>query len=250
VPAADAGGMTTDTHAPWTSPVTHSETQEDARRADEAGRQATWIAWFGDGSRDDAGKVGDTGANLGEFTRDGLPGGPGFVVTADAYLRALDRVGGRGELRARVAGADVNDPAALAHAAKECQALVRSTGMPEAVRRAVLDAYARLGRDVPVVVRVSATADDTAPTSFASMNETFTTVRGGLELVDRIVECWASRWSPGVVADRASHAIAAEPAMDVVVRPMVDARMPGITFTAEPVRILDLVGAGEVPSRR
>ena len=211
--------------------MTHSETREDARRADEPGGQGAWIAWFGDAPRGDNGPVGDIGANLGELTGAGHPGSPGFVVTADAYLRALDQVGGRGTLRARVAGVDANDPAALAHAAKECKALVRAAGMPEPVRRAVLDAYARLGRDVPVTVRVSATADGTALTSLDGMDETLTNVRGCLELVDHIVQCWASRWSPGVVAYRATEGIRAEPALVVVVQPMVNARTSGISST-------------------
>jgi pyruvate,water dikinase len=194
--------------------------------------------------------VGDIGADLSELARAGPAGPPGFVITADAYLGALDQVGGRGELRARVAGADVDDPAALAHVANECQALVRSAGMPEPVRRAVLDAYERLGGDVPVTVRVSATANDTAPTSFAGIDKTFTNVRGGLELVDRIVECWAARWSPQVVAYRAARAIADEPAMTVVVQPMVDTRMPGATVTAGPGRILHSLAAREVLSHR
>jgi pyruvate,water dikinase len=241
--------MATDTHAAWTCPVTHRETRKDARRAGEPARQAAWIAWFGDVSREDVAQVGGTAATLGELTRAGVPVPRGFVVTADAYLCALDQVGGQGELRFRVAGVDVDDPAALARAAKKCQALVRSAGMPEAMRCAVLDAYARLGRGVPVAVRVSATADDTAPTSFAGINE-FTNVRGSLELVDRIVECWASRWSPRVVAYRVTHALAGEPAMAVVVQPMVDARMSGVTPTADPVRILRSVTAGKVPSRQ
>src|ERR687891_383993 len=111
-----------------------------------------------------------------------------------------------------------------------------SASSPVPVRRAVLDAYERLGGDVPVTVRVSATANDTAPTSFAGIDKTFTNVRGGLELVDRIVECWAARWSPQVVAYRAARAIADEPAMTVVVQPMVDTRMPGATVTAGPRR--------------
>ena len=56
------------------------------------------------------------------------------------------------------------------------------------MRRAVLDAYRELGGSDRVAVRSSATAEDTASTSFAGMNETFTNVCGDPELADRIVD--------------------------------------------------------------
>jgi pyruvate, water dikinase len=230
--------MTTGTHDPLATDGTTSATVGHPHVKEEAGLEAGVVSWFADVSRADVGRVGGKGANLGELTQAGFSVPPGFVVTAAAYLHALDQAGGRGELRARVAGVDVDDPSALARAAKECQALVRSAGMPDATRRAVLDAYAHLGgdaeRDERVAVRSSATAEDTASTSFAGMNETFTNVRGGLELIDRIVDCWVSLWSPRVVAYRATRTLADEPAMAVVVQRMVDADVSGVMFTADP----------------
>jgi pyruvate, water dikinase len=228
--------MTAGTHDPAAAQT--STTVGHPHVTEEAGLEAGLVAWFADVSRADVGRVGGKGANLGELTRAGFRVPPGFVVTADAYLHALDQAGGRGDLRDRVAGVDVDDPSALARAAEECQALVRSAGMPDAMRRRVLDAYAHLGgdggRDERVAVRSSATAEDTASTSFAGMNETFTNVRGGLEVVDRIVDCWASLWSPRVVAYRATRALADEPAIAVVVQCMVDAGASGVMFTADP----------------
>jgi pyruvate,water dikinase len=221
--------------------VSHSETHEDARRPVEPdGRDgpANVIASFDEVSRDDVARVGGKGANLGELTRAGVPVPPGFVVIASAYLDALDQSGLRDEVRRRIEGLDVDDPAALARAAEDCQAYVRRAGMPETTRRAALEAYAQLGGgtglDERVAVRSSATAEDTASTSFAGMNETYTNVCGAHELVERIVDCWASLWSPRVVAYRATHALADEPAIAVVVQRMVDARTSGVMFTADP----------------
>ena len=235
--------MTTETHARTELLVTHSETQEDTRRRaepDGQGGPASVVAWFGDVSRDDVARVGGKGANLGELTRAGLPVPPGFVVTAAAYLDALEKAGLREEVRRRTEGVDVDDPAALTRAAADCQEYVRHAGMPERTRRATLDAYARLGgctgHDERVAVRSSATAEDTASTSFAGMNETFTNVRGADELVERIVDCWASVWSPRVVAYRATHELMDEPAIAVVVQRMVDAGTSGVMFTADPAR--------------
>jgi pyruvate,water dikinase len=197
----------------------------------------TWVAWFGDIGHGDVPAVGGKGANLGELTGAGFAVPPGFVVTARAYLDALDRARIRARLRRRVAEADVDDPAALGEVAAACQDDVRAAGMPDEVRRAVVEGYHRLAAGAAgatVAVRSSATAEDTASTSFAGMNETFTNVSGDDELVARVVDCWASLWSPRVVAYRATQGLEDEPAIAVVVQEMVDAHRSGVMFTADP----------------
>lgn len=193
-----------------------------------------YVAWLADVRRHDVESVGGKGANLGELTRAGFPVPPGFVVTATAYLHALDDAEVRSAVRDRVAGLAVDDADALAEVAAEAQALVRDAGLPDDVREAVLDAYHGLGAAERVAVRSSATAEDAASTSFAGMNETFTNVCGDDDLVDHVVECWASLWSPRVVAYRASRHVVDEPAIAVVVQRMVDADTAGVMFTADP----------------
>lgn len=191
------------------------------------------VARLEDVSRTDVPQVGGKGANLGELLRAGMPVPPGFVVTAHAYLDAMDAGGVRNALRQEVQLGTVDDPAILTRTAGRLQALVRSAGVPEALRTAVLDAYVRLG-EPRVAVRSSATAEDTASTSFAGMNETYTNVQGRGELLDRLQDCWASLWSPRVVAYRATHRISGEPAIAVVVQQMVDSEASGVMFTADP----------------
>jgi pyruvate,water dikinase len=198
------------------------------------GAGAGLVVGLGNVSKADVPRVGGKGANLGELMLAGLPVPPGFVVTADAYLQAMDHAGVRAALQQQVAEVDVDDPGALARVAGELQDLVRTAGMSDGLRSAVLDGYAQLGHEARVAVRSSATAEDTASTSFAGMNETFTNVRGGEDLVERIVECWASLWSPRVVAYRATQKLAAEPAIAVVVQQMVDSVASGVMFTADP----------------
>ncbi len=192
------------------------------------------IAWFADLSRRDVARVGGKGANLGELTSAGLPVPPGFVVTAEAYLQTMEAGGVRQALQERAGSVDVDDPADLARCAKEMQAAVRDAGMPEEVRDQVLAAYDGLGGEPRVAVRSSATAEDSASTSFAGMNETFTNVQGPEDLVGRIVDCWASLWSPRVVAYRATNRLGEEPAIAVVVQQMVDSDASGVMFTADP----------------
>jgi pyruvate,water dikinase len=191
------------------------------------------VAWFENLSRGDVPRAGGKGANLGELARAGFPVPPGFVVTAAAYLEAMERGGVRAELLEKAA-AEVGSPESLARVAAELQGLVRAAGLPADVAAAIRAAYAAFGDDPRVAVRSSATAEDTASTSFAGMNETFTNVQGADELVDRVVDCWASLWGPRVVAYRATRGLTDEPAIAVVVQRMVDSDASGVMFTADP----------------
>lgn len=211
------------------------------------------LRWFEELSLADEAVVGGKGANLGELTGAGFPVPPGFVVTAPAYTEAMDAAGVREQLREIVAGLDVDDPDALGGASEQLQALVRSAGLPGALRDQVVEAYRRLGDDPLVAVRSSAAGEDSADASFAGMNETYTNVRGADELVARIVDCWASVYGQRVVMYRANKGITAEPAIAVVVQRMVDSRKSGVAFSADPstgdrskVVIEGAFGLGEV----
>jgi pyruvate, water dikinase len=209
--------------------------------------QGGGVVWFDRLGRDDVAVAGGKGANLGELAGAGLPVPPGFVLTAPAYLAAMDGAGVRDELRARAASAAGDASAA------ELRELVRRVGVPGELRDELLDAYHRLGDDVFVAVRSSATAEDSATVSFAGMNETFTNARGDDELVARVVDCWASLFGARVCAYRATQHLTGEPAIAVVVQRMVDSERSGVMFTADPatgdrsvIVIEGALGLGEV----
>ena len=211
------------------------------------------ISWFAAITKQDVTTAGGKGANLGELTQAGLPVPPGFVITAPAYLEAVDSAGVRADLRERAANADTNDEQALAALAADLRELVHKAGVPEALRREIVEAYHRLGADDFVAVRSSATAEDSATTSFAGMNETFTNVRGDDQLLERVVDCWASLFGARVLAYRATQHVTAEPAIAVVVQRMVRSDCSGVMFTVDPatgdptrVVIEGAFGLGEV----
>lgn len=192
------------------------------------------VRWFKDLAKGDTADAGGKGANLGELTRAGLPVPPGFVITADSYLDAMDHGGVRHELLDTFHAVDTIDPDALADAAARLQELVRKAGMPSALRAEVLGAYHALGDAAAVAVRSSATSEDTAGTSFAGMHETFTHVHGDDAVIDRIVDCWASLYGERVISYRAASHLTDEPVIAVVVQDMVDSDASGVMFTADP----------------
>jgi rifampicin phosphotransferase len=161
-------------------------------------------------------RAGGKAANLGELIAAGLPVPAGFCVTTDAYARVA-------------AAVDPADPAG----ARE---LLRSARIPDDVAAAVTAAYRALGDDLPVAVRSSATAEDLPTASFAGQQDTYLNVVGTDAVLDAVRRCWASLWTDRAVAYRADLGLAgADVRLAVVVQRMVDARVAGVLFTADPV---------------
>jgi pyruvate, water dikinase len=191
------------------------------------------VRWFADLRVGDTAAAGGKGANLGELTSAGLPVPPGFVVTAPAYLETMGRNGLREHLVEAAAGAPEDDPVALTALAGRLGEDVRGAELPAELAEAILAAYEELGGG-PVAVRSSATSEDTAGTSFAGMNETYTNVVGGPELLTKIRDCWASLYGARVISYRASQGVTDEPAIAVVVQRMVSSDRSGVMFSVDP----------------
>lgn len=204
-----------------------------------------FIRWFRDLARDDVGIAGGKGANLGEMTRAGLPVPPGFVVTIDAYRRFADAGGLAAQVASRLAKLDVDDPHALRATSDALQRLVHATPMPDAVRDAVLLAYAELSADPAggaasggepalVAVRSSGTAEDSGERSFAGMFQSTLNVRGPDALLRAVRDCWASGFTARLLFYRVKQGITGELPIAAVVQRMVNAERSGVVFTANP----------------
>ncbi|SRX94147.1 phosphoenolpyruvate synthase [Amycolicicoccus subflavus DQS3-9A1] [Mycobacterium shimoidei] len=202
----------------------------------------------------DADDAGGKGANLGELIAAGLPVPGGFVLMRAAYLDSMVAGGVDADLASlhREALTQVGDAARLDELCQRMRALVAKAGLDEVVREQTVDAYRRLGTDMVVAVRSSATGEDGRDASFAGMNKTITNVAGADALIDAVQRCWASLFTPRVVTYRASRGFTADPAMAVVVQQMIAPEQAGVAFTKDPstgedhVVIEAAFGQGEV----
>jgi pyruvate, water dikinase len=196
------------------------------------------VFWLDEVTATDTVRVGGKGANLGETLRAGLPVPAGFVVSAGAYLRAAEEAGHREKLRSAAQNVNYQNTAELADTSRHLQDLVREIGIPPWLRAELAEAYLHLGsgtQTVPsVAVRSSATAEDSAGTSFAGMHRTLTNVVGLEALLEAVTDCWVSAFGARVLAYRASQHMDAEPAIAVVVQLMVNADHAGVAFSADP----------------
>src|ERR687890_2119414 len=162
-------------------------------------------------------RVGGKAANLGELIAAGLPVPGGFCVTTDAYAEVA-------------VGVDTDAPP------EQVRDALRAAPVPDHVVDAVRAAYRALGGGVPVAVRSSATAEDLPTASFAGQQDTYLNVVGADAVLDAVRRCWASLWTDRAVAYRREAGV--DPAgvrLAVVVQRMIDARVAGVLFTADPL---------------
>ncbi len=188
--------------------------------------------------REDVLFAGGKGANLGELTSAGLPVPDGFVVGAPAYAAFCAENGLRERLAELLDGVDVEDTAALQAASVTAREMIDAAPMPEALQHEIRSRYERLlGEDTegPVAVRSSATAEDTAETSFAGMNETFLNVRGSGAVIDAVRRCWRSLFGTRTIYYRGINGFAqADMDIAVVVQRQIASTRAGVMFTVNP----------------
>lgn len=192
------------------------------------------IRWFDTLGVVDVATAGGKGANLGELTGAGFPVPPGFVITAPAYVQAIEESGARAALRSLLASLDPDDAESVARVGAGCRQALAATRPPEKLARAIVDAYHQLGERVPVAVRSSGTSEDTGATSFAGMNATFTNAIGAEEVLARVVDCWASLYGDRSIVYRATEHATEEPTIAVIVQQMVPSDRSGVLFTVDP----------------
>jgi pyruvate, water dikinase len=198
------------------------------------------IVWFDDYVDADAPRVGGKCASLGAMTRAGLPVPAGFAVATDAFTASMERNAVGARIHGDLAGLEVRDLAKLADAAHAARRDIRDSGPAPQVEDAIRAAYRELCRrtgvhEVPFAVRSSANAEDQPDASFAGQQDTYLWIRGGDEVVNQVVRCWASLYTDRAIAYRHEKGYAHEQvAMSVAVQQMVLPRAAGVAFTLNP----------------
>jgi pyruvate, water dikinase len=180
--------------------------------------------------------AGGKGANLGDMVQAGLPVPPGFVITAAAYRRRFESSGLESKVCDCLRVIDREDNQALMKVEHEIRALFQQQVMDPGLCTEILEHYHRMGEDVPVAVRSSATAEDLAGASFAGQQNTFLNVYGDGELIRAVLNCWSSLFTCQAIYYRYRNGFDdSQVSMAVVVQKMVCADKAGVIFTVDPV---------------
>lgn len=194
------------------------------------------ILWLEEITAQDSDQVGTKALNLSEIGRVGFLVPAGFCITTASYR---DFVAGNGLDPAIHSLLSLPVGQAKA-AALRLQEAIRAGHISAEIRKAILTAYQELtiGRGtmhLSVAVRSSATAEDLPTASFAGQQATLLNVRNEQQLLQAILECWASLWSPRAVLYRAQRGLTQQwPVIAILVQLMVDAETAGVAFSLDP----------------
>ena len=189
-------------------------------------------------------RVGGKNASLGEMFRALKPKGvgvlDGFATTGHAYRYLLSTSGLGERLRSIFDAFDAENLSDLARRGEAARAAVLETPIPEDLRNATLEGYARLcmrlGREPELAVRSSATAEDLPEASFAGAAETFLNVRGREGLLRAVHACYSSLFTNRAISYRARLGYdQLQVALSVGIMPMVrsDKASSGVIFTLD-----------------
>ena len=213
------------------------------------------ILWLNEISKDSIQQVGGKGANLGEMFNNNFPVPKAFVVTADAYKEFLQSTGIQEQINKILDSLDVNDTEKLKEASEKVQDLILSMGIPEELKREITKSYSDLnvnqdlinkapqalhlikaGRDNPfVAVRSSATAEDLPTASFAGQQETFLNVKGSEQVLQAVLQCWASLYTSRAIFYREKNNFEHKKVfIAVVVQKMINSDKAGVMFSINP----------------
>jgi pyruvate,water dikinase len=206
-------------------------------------KKQSLVLWFEHLRNTDVPIVGGKNASLGEMINAGMPVPPGFAVTAYAYEKFIEQTGIAKKIYQIIneTVTDPNDPKQYDAASKKIREIIEKTAMPPKIADSIKTAYKELNKrftlkDAFVAVRSSATAEDLPDASFAGQQETYLNVKGLDDLLEKVVKCWSSLFTPRAIFYRNEKGFAHEKVfISVGVQKMVNSRAAGVMFTINPV---------------
>ncbi len=190
-------------------------------------------------TKDSRNQVGGKNANLGEMINQGFAVPDGFAISVKAYERALKEI--LDEVCGKLKGLCSTDMSAVDESSNQIGELIRSVRIPGDIKEEIHHHYTELSKqcnidDVPVAVRSSATAEDLPGASFAGQQDTYLWIRGMDNLMDAVIDCWASLFTSRAICYRIKQCFDHENVMlSVCVQRMINPKVAGVMFTMNPV---------------
>ena len=183
---------------------------------------------------EDVDGVGGKATNLAEMTKLGMDVPPGFVVTDLAFQLFLDENELREPIAKALEGLEAKQLERINSASQAIHSRVLAAKIPDPVLAAILDLVSEAFPDDALAVRSSAIGEDSRHAAFAGQLDSFLNIKSEKQLIEAVLGCWASYWSPRVLFYQLSKGICLR-GMGVVIQRLVSSRISGILFTANPV---------------
>jgi pyruvate,water dikinase len=182
--------------------------------------------------------VGAKAANLALMRHElALPTPGGFAITTAAYQMFLTETDLGAYIDEVLAGLPADEPAALEASGREIRTRIMKTPLPEAIQTAMADAAGHFGvgefPELSLAVRSSAVGED-GEISFAGQYTSVLNVSRD-NLADAYKQVIASKYSAPALSYRIHHGLDdRETPMAVLVLRMVQPRLSGVVYTADP----------------
>jgi len=169
-----------------------------------------FVKWFEEIGAKDIALVGGKNASLGEMIRNlgkkGVSIPSGFAITAEAYKYVIEKAGISQKIKDTLADLDTHDMANLAERGEKLRNLIAHSPCPKELEEEIRIAYREMekkyGAGVDVAVRSSATAEDLPTASFAGQQTSYLNVRGEDDLLDKVMNCFASLFTNRAISYR------------------------------------------------
>lgn len=197
------------------------------------------VVWMDEIGKDDADRVGEKMANLGEVgNKIGLNIPPGFVITASATKLFMDASGLQDEINRLLKTLDIGNLEELYTVSARIQELISGAPVPEELAEEILDGYRRLalktGAGIQVSMRSSAVGEDHRSTSFAGQYRTQLNITEEF-ILQAYKEIAASKYRSQAIVYRHQRGFRHQDvAMSVGCLAMVDAARSGVMFSRSP----------------
>ena len=169
-----------------------------------------FVKWFEEIRAQDVALVGGKNASLGEMVRnlgkEGVSIPSGFAITAEAYKYMVKEVGIGQKIKDTLADLDTRDMENLAERGEKIRNLIAHSPCPKELEEEIRICYRkmeeRFGKNVDVAVRSSATAEDLPTASFAGQQTSYLNVRGEDDLLEKVMDCFASLFTNRAISYR------------------------------------------------
>jgi len=169
-----------------------------------------FVKWFEELGARDVALVGGKNASLGEMIRNlgekGINVPPGFAITAEAYKYVMEKAGISQKIKDTLANLDTHDLENLAKRGEKIRNLIANSPCPKELEEEIRICYRkmeeRFGKNADVAVRSSATAEDLPTASFAGQQTSYLNVRGEDDLLEKVMDCFASLFTNRAISYR------------------------------------------------
>jgi phosphohistidine swiveling domain-containing protein len=174
-------------------------------------------------------RIGGKGAGLLSLHRLGLPVPPAFVIPVEAFISHIASVNLQARLDALEAALGSEPPR---EELKAMRGAIQAAPLPEPLRAGVHRLLEQWAREFGggMIVRSSATVEDSEHHSFAGIFESIPTYSGE-ETEAAILRVWASLFSSRAFAYYGIASLKRFPAMALILQPYVEADRSGVMFT-------------------